>query len=451
MRDTRIAREMFGHAELGDWRREERLVVMTARALQAPAGTVTSVISDAAEREGAYRFLESCRITSSQLMLALARSTAEAASRESFVFVALDGSSLTLRDPKRCRDIGAVGAYSHHGRGLIVLSALAATAEGTPIGLCGQRWWSREPDAVGAKHELRHSTELIDEVIEVMRERAPSTKIWFQLDRLYDSQLVLEHLDGRDAWFTVRASQPRRLHVPKGAPRKYTDHEILKQRIWGRHEIEITDSNGKRRTAKLDVRVLETVISARRKSKTRCKLGLHFVDVRERKGGLRWTLMTNRPVETLADAIEVINGYSTRWRVEEFHRAWKNGACHVEDTQLRSREAIIKWATILAAVATRATRLAYLAREKPDLPATTEFSLNEITVAVTLAKKRAEDFADVSLGTFVELVARLGGYTGKSSGGPPGPTTIARGLRRVIDIAPFLDELTEAAVALRKK
>jgi len=29
------------------------------------------------------------------------------------------------------------------------------------------------------------------------------------------------------------------------------------------------------------------------------------------------------------------------------------------------------------------------------------------------------------------MIADIGGYTGKSSGGPPGPTVIARGLERL--------------------
>jgi hypothetical protein len=36
-----------------------------------------------------------------------------------------------------------------------------------------------------------------------------------------------------------------------------------------------------------------------------------------------------------------------------------------------------------------------------------------------------------ALGDIVHLVALLGGYTGKSSGGPPGPTVIGRGLEKV--------------------
>ena len=56
----------------------------------------------------------------------------------------------------------------------------------------------------------------------------------------------------------------------------------------------------------------------------------------------------------------------------------ERGLCRVEYTQLRTRDASFKWATILATVATRALRLTHLARETPDAPATSEFSTYEL-------------------------------------------------------------------------
>jgi len=41
----------------------------------------------------------------------------------------------------------------------------------------------------------------------------------------------------------------------------------------------------------------------------------------------------------------------------------------------------------------------------------------------------------------VRWVAEIGGYTGKSSGGPPGSTTIARGLEQVLVVARALAAL----------
>jgi hypothetical protein len=151
---------------------------------------------------------------------------------------------------------------------------------------------------------------------------------------------------------------------------------------------------------------------------------------------LDWMLLTNAPFETMEAASEVVLGYSMRWRIEEFHKTWKTGACKVEDTQLRGRNAIIRWATILAVVATRIERLKRLARSEPEKPANDELTPVEIEVLVALKrryKKRTEDVPDAmpTLGQAVRWLADIGGYTGKSSGGPPGSITIRRGLERV--------------------
>lgn len=447
---TRLAQQVFGDANLGDQRLERRLVEIAAQSFRTPAGTITSVFTGAADREAVYRFVENPRARSESVLAAQLRATGRLASRESYIFVPVDGSSLTVTDRSQARQVGTVGTYSKRGRGLIVVTALAVTREGTPIGLSGQRWWSRNPAAKSPKNELRYTLEVIDGAIDLMREQAPRTKIWLQMDRLYDAQLILEHLAAKDVWFTVRASRSRRLLSPSTNQRKYSHDLLAKQNLLGLHSIEIKD-NGKLRVARLEVRTVRTTIWAKRKSKTRCPIDITYVDVRERRrNGLRWTLMTNRLVETFEQALEVITGYTTRWRIEEFHRAWKNGACQVEDTQLRSREAIIKWATILAAVAVRATRLTYLAREKPELPASEEFSPAELTATALLSDHPTLDIDNLTLANTVDLIARLGGYTGKSSGGPPGPTTLARGLRRVADTAKVLKTLARDPKALRQ-
>ena len=153
--------------------------------------------------------------------------------------------------------------------------------------------------------------------------------------------------------------------------------------------------------------------------------------------GLLWRLLTSEPAGTFEEAMRVIRAYQARWRIEEFHRAWKDGVCHIEDTQLRSLSAITKWATLHATVAARAVRLTRLARETPDVPADMEFTRPELMAIVALAKRKRLKASDPvpSLAAAVNMVAQLGGYTGKSSGGPPGATVIARGLQRIVDVA----------------
>ena len=291
---------------------------IAAQSFRAPAGTITTVFTDGADREAVYRFVENPRAKAESVLAAQLRTTARLARDEPYIFVPVDGSSLTVTDRSKVREVGTVGTYSMRARGLIVVSALAVTREGTPLGLSGQKWWSRDPAAKSPKSELRHSIEVIDEVIDLMRGHAPKTRVWLQMNRFYDAQLILEHLDAKDVWFTVRSSKSRRLYCPNTNQRKYSHDQLAKQRLLGLHSIEVKDK-GKLRVARLEVRTLRTTIWAKRKSKTRCPIDVTYVDVRERRrNGLRWTLITNRLVETFEQALEVVTGYTTRWRIEEF-------------------------------------------------------------------------------------------------------------------------------------
>jgi hypothetical protein len=147
---------------------------------------------------------------------------------------------------------------------------------------------------------------------------------------------------------------------------------------------------------------------------------------------LEWLLLTTHPVTRRNDVLEVVRSYALRWRIEDFHRLWKRGLCRVEDTQLRSRDAIFKWATILAAVATRAARITQLARTTPDVPASTEFSSHELGALVALRRPKGFDETTVpTLAVAVRWIADLGGYTGPWNG-PPGATVVGRGLHDLL-------------------
>src|SRR5690349_20180880 len=135
---------------------------------------------------------------------------------------------------------------------------------------------------------------------------------------------------------------------------------------------------------------------------------------------LEWLLLTTRPALTFEEARAVVRGYTQRWRIEEFHKTWKSGACRIEESQLRAREHLIRWAVLAASVAVRIVRIAYLARSKPDDPATIEFSEHEIEAAILLAKAPAPRRGP-TLKDMVSWIARLGGFVGGKSAGPPGP------------------------------
>ena len=161
---------------------------------------------------------------------------------------------------------------------------------------------------------------------------------------------------------------------------------------------------------------------------------------------VEWMLYTTDQAQRPADACQVVERYSRRWRIEELHRTWKSGACNVETMQLRSPHAAIKWASMLAAVAARIERLKTLSRTSPEQPATVELADVEIRALIVLKrgeKKRNETIPDdtPTLGQAVRWIADLGGYIGSKSSGPPGSTVIARGLERLTIAAELLGAL----------
>jgi hypothetical protein len=444
------AAEEFGSAKLGDVRRTVRLVEMAAACAEQPAGVVTRVVRTLAEREGAYRFLESKRINDAAISKAMFAASARRCSASRSIIVAVDQSTISIVDRDKTKGLGRTGTVTHNvsRRGFEVMSALAMLPDSQITGLLAQEWLIRSDERSPDRHhdsrplEQRESAlwhRCLESMVATLREHAPQARPWVQMDRGADIGHVLQSAVRLGIDFTIRSSFNRSLE-----PLGYLRDVLQKSRALGCVKLELRDShasNGVARTRKVNFVVRARRLPIRLQT-TRGKiiqvLPLTVVHIREVVKGLRkpieWYLLTNRPAKTLAEALEVVLAYRLRWRVEDFHRAWKGGVCDVERSQLRSPHALRRWATLLAAVAVRAERLKTTSRATPDADATTEFSPDEIDAAIILSKtnkfKRGDE---LTLEQAVELVAFVGGYTGrKNSGGPPGTTVISRGLHDVM-------------------
>jgi hypothetical protein len=454
------AREEFGHAQMGNARRTDRLVSMGAAVARNPGGKVSEVMQTDAARQAAYDFLESEQIDPVSIMVAVTLACVLRACQFPYVYVPIDGSSINLTDTSRGKDFGSIGSRKSGGRGLKMINSVAVGPSGVPLGLLAQVWWARGSRKTRPHRarkvqdrETRYWLEAIDQSVESIRTQTEAPVLWFQLDREADSQDMLVHLDATGHWFTVRSAHKRRLRADSLVPQYLRPH-LQRQKPVGTYYLEVTASpHRKARTAKMVVRVARVVVElVDRWTKKRRELELNVVWAVERgtapngEKALDWCLLTNHPVDSFQMACEVIHGYSQRWRIEDFHRTWKRGGFNVERCQLRTRDRVIKWATILAANAMRIERLKHLARNQPDLPASEELNPYEIQAIILLKrryKKRTEHIPD-SMPTIAQAttwIAELGGYTGKSSGGPPGAVTIGRGLQKVRGAAEVLQEL----------
>ena len=420
---------------------------------------MTETFSDDAERQGAYGLLESDAVAPEQVASAMFNACALRSAEHPFVFCPVDGTSLRLVDRERSKDFGSVGSHRNRARGLKVINAMVLSPDGVPLGMSSQKWWAR-PHRRRRKHrdelpperkETGHWLAAMQQTRQLLAHHAPSTRCWFQLDREGDAWPMLMEAGLEGNWFTIRSSRNR--WVRSSGQRCKLRALLDQQPVLTRTTLQVRAApNRQARTAALEIRACTTTLNLRdKRTQRRFDMTVNVVQIRERgstpsgEKPIEWTLLTNHPIATAKDLSDVIFGYSMRWRIEELHRSWKSGACRVEQTQLRSTSAVIKWATILIAVAARVERIKQLSREQPHRPATDEFSPLEIR-AVALLRFGKSAKTRVPVGTVPTIeqvalwVAQIGGYTGRaSSGGPPGSITLARGLKDVRAAAQALE------------
>jgi hypothetical protein len=428
---------------------------MAEAAARRPAGRVSEAITGVAEREGAYRLLEHEAVDAGELVRSASMACADRAAPFEFVYVPVDQTSLNLPDLQGTRGLGAIGDGKSRARGLQVMNAIAVAPDGTPLGLFGQTYWVRPPGPAIHKtrrkrkleqKETRYWLQTIEAGISAWNSAQSKTRLWFQMDRGGDFRDMLQWARDHDHWVTVRASVDRRT---VDSDERYLWAEVEATEPLGTYQLSVP-KRGQRpaREAVMEVRLKRVTLLLRdRQRGTSQQAELTAVLAREISQSaqdgesIEWLLLTNKLVTDMTGARDVIFGYSRRWRVEEFHKTWKS-VCRVEDTQLRDLQAITSWAAILAAVAMRIQRLTQLARTAPNTPADQELNRYEIEALIRLKKParfKPGDIPPISIA--IRWLAEIGGYTGRSSGGPPGAIVLARGLDRIQLAAQLLANL----------
>ena len=440
------ARETFGDIDLGDTRRSERLVRIGTRAGQKPAGQVSDVFQRENERQAAYDFLESDRVVPETIIRGVAAVTARTSVGKRCVFVPIDGSSLTLVDRVGDKGFGSIGRRELPTRGLKVITALAVDTGGTPLGVAALEWWTRgakRPTRTrrwrGDETEMRYWRDAIDHIEASFEHTAPDVRRWYVLDREGDESSILSKLSNAGASFTIRSKHDRLVQRDNGRRAKLGTVARRGKHV-GTYCVEVAPGPKRRpRRAALDVRAerVTMLLPNYEQQYNPSALEVTVLLARERNAPrgekrLEWRLLTHQPISSEKDALRIIQSYCTRWRIEEFHRTWKSGACGVEDTLLQRRAHVIRWATVLAAVAARTERLKYLARNNADAPATVELSRIEIE-ALIAAKRHYKNSVEVipdgipTIRQAVHWIAQLGSWD-RYRKGEPGSIVIARGL-----------------------
>lgn len=168
-------------------------------------------------------------------------------------------------------------------------------------------------------------------------------------------------------------------------------------------------------------------------------LDLTVIHVRERdkpadRPRIDWRLITDLRVEQPEDAVEKLTWYSMRWKIEVFHKILKSG-CRAEDARLRTAERLVNLIAVICVLSWRLFWMTMMNRVTPDAPASLALAPGEISLLDRLAEHSPVPGAGRSLSAYLDQLARLGGYLGRTRDPPPGNIVMWRGWSRFMDIS----------------
>ena len=149
---------------------------------------------------------------------------------------------------------------------------------------------------------------------------------------------------------------------------------------------------------------------------------------------IRWKLLTNLPVPSLESAIQKLNWYAMRWKIETFHKILKSG-CKAEDSKLRTSERLVNLLALYCILSWRIFWMTMIQRIQGDHPAALAVTETEIYLLDQLVpSKQGEPPESKTLSAAITKLARLGGYLARAGDSPPGNLVMWRGLSRLNDI-----------------
>lgn len=453
------AKQEFGTVQLGDTRLRDRLIKIAEDRWRRPNGSyLAAAEGDVAATKGYYYFIDSSRQTlSPEAMMATHRErTIERVMAHDTVLAVQDTTDLNFATRHQTKGLGPIGTNQTGAKslGLRLHSSLALTTDGLPLGVLRSTCYAPEKKgklgkkSVGRPIEEKKSFRWLEvhrDLVEIAR-KTPKTRFLDVMDREGDIFELFEDAEAtrKRVGVLVRAMYNRRL---EGTERKLFDElkaskkgatieALIPRQRWkkpkgGKAEQDAMPA----RQAQLALRYQEVTLKPTRSDlRSKGTITLWAVYAREAKppaGAKRieWFLLTTEEVETAADAARMVELYTRRWRIEEWHRVLKQG-CQVQEHQNETAERLKRAIVIDAVIAWRIQLMTLLGREVPELPCTVFFDDWEVKLleATEATKGKSGKRPPFTLGTAIVLVAKLGGYLGRRSDPPPGAENVWKGM-----------------------
>ena len=416
--------------------------------------TIRALSSNRAEQVGYYRFLENPNVSVTELVRSASEHCQQAVSGRHVLAIS-DSSEINLqRQAKhlKAEGLGVVG--NNQDVGFFLHPTLVADADsGFPLGLSTVQLWHRERERPD-KHQRRYPQSPIEEKESykwlLAAERSQPSLVTggvecvtYVGDRESDIYEAWVRVPDVHTHLLVRACRDRRLQ--DSATMLY--ETLSQQPCQGTYAVEVMAAPRiGRGTREAWLAVRFTPVTLCRPQKVSAQdypetVTLYAVEAREvtppaGETPIHWRLLTTHPVNTLEQALQVIQWYRWRWRIEQLFAILKRVGLDLESTRRESVKALERLSILALMVALRILQLKE-GRDDETRSAAIAFSQPQQQCLQQLApklqgrtRKQQNPFVSGSLPWAAGLIARLGGGSGYRSQSPPGIRTCSQGLRK---------------------
>jgi Transposase DNA-binding len=447
----------LARCEFKDERHGKRLRKLVEQLSDKIGGSIPLACQDWANTKAAYRFFSNDRVSEREILAGHFQATRDRlAASDALTLVLHDTTEFTFHRG----EVGPVGILhkSYTGKnkrgrplhytvcGILMHSSLAVTLEGLPLGLTAVKFWTRDEfkgcnvlkkkiNPTRVPIEEKESYRWLENVKEATALFAEPQRCVHIGDRESDIYELFCIAQEAGTHFLLRTCVDR---LAGDGDHTIAD-EMKEVRVQALHRIQVRNKNGEISEAILEIRYRRIrVLPPIGKQKQYPELELTVLHAQERgtpKGRERidWKLITDLPVQTRADAIEKLEWYAMRWKIETFHKILKSG-CKAEESRLRTAERLVNLIAVLCVLSWRVFWMTMINRTAAEVSPEVAFTELELWLLDELVEDKANQHPQRTLTAYLTKLARLGGYLARAHDPPPGNTVMWRGLSRLTDI-----------------
>jgi hypothetical protein len=440
----RVADEL-ANADLGDARRSRRLKSLAEAFCERPSGSLPKAMGSDAALEGAYRLLNSAAIESAEILQPHIDATCERAAAAGRFYAVSDTTELRFGGDDR---IG-LGPLQGGGHGFLAHVCLAVASDGSrmPLGVLGvetivrpdkpkKRRGTSASRRAGDRESIKWKRVALSAEAAIGRQ----AEVIHVMDREADIYDLFAELHGRGHRFIIRVGQNRSVLIGDDTTRLFAALEKAQYCFSREVPLSRRKRTSKKHVARAERRALLSVCSARfllRRPNTAdlglpAELPLNFLHVFEEtpppgEKPVDWKIVTTEPIDTQSQLEAIVDGYRTRWVIEEFFKALKSG-CGIEKSQLESVHALLNLLAVKLPVACQLLALRSHAESNADALAAGIFTPLRLEVLRVMSRGRLSQ--SPTTGEALLAVAALGGHI--KNNGPPGWHVLGSGFEDLL-------------------